>query len=283
MMMIMLYSGNVFAGDAVLSWNPVADPNLAGYKIYYGTASGVYAHSFAVGQTATPSTPKYQVSNLPDGTTYYFAVKSYDGPGNESGFSNEVSKTLQPVTVPPPASTPPGSTPPPAMPPDTVPPMDITEFNLEPGDSQIRLSWTGPADPTFYGVRIRVRTDGIFPADHDDGDLVGDFPGQSQMSESYIHTNLQNGMTYYYAAFSYDAGNNFSHTVHASAMPASQSADPFGSSNSIIGGCGAIRNIHDGGNPPPWPMDLILLTAVMVWFGLLRRFKRSMCLVNNGT
>jgi hypothetical protein len=126
--------------------------------------------------------------------------------------------------------------------------MDITEFNLEPRDSQIRLSWTGPADPTFYGVRIRVRTDGIFPADHDDGDLVGDFPGQSQMSESYTHTNLQNGMTYYYSAFSYGAGGNFSHTVHASAMPASQSADQFGSSNSIIGGCGMV--FPGDGNPP---------------------------------
>src|ERR687883_332117 len=83
------------AAQVQLAWNaPVqADgtpvPNLAGYKLYYGSQSGQYETTVPVGMTTT-----YTVTNLSAGETYYFAVKDYDSTGTESTFSNEVSVTL---------------------------------------------------------------------------------------------------------------------------------------------------------------------------------------------
>ncbi|HET6464250.1 MAG TPA: fibronectin type III domain-containing protein, partial [Nitrospiria bacterium] len=82
------------AGDAILTWNSNTETDLAGYKVYYGTASRSYGTPIDVAKQTT-----YTVSGLAAGT-YYFAVKAYDTSGNLSGFSSEVSKTI-PDTTPP--------------------------------------------------------------------------------------------------------------------------------------------------------------------------------------
>jgi len=93
----------VFAGNATLSWDPPtinADGtplmDLAGYKLYYGTTSGNYTSNIDIGNVTT-----YQINNLTDGLTYYFAATAYDTSGNESSFSNEVSKTISSPPPPP--------------------------------------------------------------------------------------------------------------------------------------------------------------------------------------
>jgi len=255
MMIFMSYNSSVFAGEALLSWSPNAEPDVAGYKVYYGTAHGVYTEAITVGLTSSPSAPHYTVTNLTEGVTYYFTATSYDTSSNESGFSIEASKTI-PVTAPNP---------------DTTPPVDITDFKVVPGDGQLSLSWTNPSDPSYSGVRIRVRTDGTFPIGPEDGDLVGDFPGLSLESEIHVHDHLQNGTTYYYSAFSYDAGGNFSQTVYASASPVSpqsgeqgEQADKPGLSQIISGGCGMIS---PGTGKPPGPgqaADMVALLAVIL-------------------
>jgi len=88
------YGTPVFAGDAILTWDPNLEPDLAGYKVYYGTASGSYGTPIDVGNKTT-----YTVTGLGYGT-YYFAVKAYDTTGNLSNFSNEASKTLSDTTPP---------------------------------------------------------------------------------------------------------------------------------------------------------------------------------------
>jgi hypothetical protein len=81
-------------GTTELAWNAPATyadgtplTNLAGYKIYYGTTSGNYTSVLFIGNVTN-----YTLT-LPVGT-YYFTVSSYDSLGSESGFSNEVSKTI---------------------------------------------------------------------------------------------------------------------------------------------------------------------------------------------
>ena len=94
--MIFLCSSALFAGETTLSWDapstntdgtPLTD--LAGYIVYYGTATGDYSQSVDAGNVTTS-----QVTNLTDGITYYFAVSAYDTYMNESDNSNEISRTI---------------------------------------------------------------------------------------------------------------------------------------------------------------------------------------------
>ena len=75
-----------------LTWTANGEPDLAGYKIYIGTASGTYdapGSAFVTGKVTS-----YTVSNLPKSQTYFFAISAYDSAGNESALSAEVSKSL---------------------------------------------------------------------------------------------------------------------------------------------------------------------------------------------
>jgi hypothetical protein len=77
------------AASVDLEWDPNIEPELAGYKIYWGTSSGNYTSSIDVGETTT-----YTLSGLDEGKTYYFAATAYDGDGNESGYSNQISYAI---------------------------------------------------------------------------------------------------------------------------------------------------------------------------------------------
>jgi hypothetical protein len=74
---------------AALSWSAVTNTDLAGYKVYVGTASGVYGPPINVGNVTS-----YVLSNLAVGNTYYFVVTDYTTSGMESLPSNEVNKSL---------------------------------------------------------------------------------------------------------------------------------------------------------------------------------------------
>ena len=76
--------------SATLAWQPSSDPTVVGYQLYYGTASHSYAHTVNVGPSTTVT-----VSNLLNGTTYYFAVTAYYSSGVQSPFSNEASGAFQ--------------------------------------------------------------------------------------------------------------------------------------------------------------------------------------------
>jgi len=74
---------------ATLTWDPNVESDLAGYKVYAGTASGTYGAPVDVGKVTT-----FEVINLASGQTYYFAVIAYNTSSQESGYSNEVSKIV---------------------------------------------------------------------------------------------------------------------------------------------------------------------------------------------
>ena len=81
--------------NTTLSWDTPTNntdgtelTDLAGYKVYYGTSSGVYDNVIDVADVTT-----YTLTDISP-ATYYFAVTAYDELGNESDYSNEVSKTI---------------------------------------------------------------------------------------------------------------------------------------------------------------------------------------------
>ena len=74
------------ATSITLAWDPNTEPDLAGYKLYYGTASHAYEFSIDVGNQTT-----YTISGFLEGVDYKFAVTAYNLYGLESDFSNKVS------------------------------------------------------------------------------------------------------------------------------------------------------------------------------------------------
>lgn len=81
--------GRAHAGEVTLTWDANTDQNLAGYKLYFGTASKSYTGSVNVGNTTS-----YTLANLADGEIYYFAATAYDGYGNESDYSAELAHAV---------------------------------------------------------------------------------------------------------------------------------------------------------------------------------------------
>jgi len=70
--------------NVMLAWDRSPSPDVVGYRIYYGIASGSYTNSVMVGNVTNCT-----VSNLVNGVTYFFASKAYTASGIESSFSNE--------------------------------------------------------------------------------------------------------------------------------------------------------------------------------------------------
>lgn len=85
-------------GNATLSWsapsentNGSALTDLGGFKIYYGTESTQLTNTVAL---TNPGLLTYVVTELPIGTTYYFAVVAVTTTGVESAPSQTVSSTI---------------------------------------------------------------------------------------------------------------------------------------------------------------------------------------------
>ena len=93
-------TSSALAGPVKLAWNPVSAPNLAGYMLYYGSASGNYSVGIDVGNLTTAA-----ISGLQEGSTYYFVATAYDVYGDESSPSNEVRYTIPMANDTPPAVT----------------------------------------------------------------------------------------------------------------------------------------------------------------------------------
>lgn len=92
-LLLFLFQLPVHAGQsATLSWDSSGNLNAAGYKIYYGTASGNYTNWIDVGNVTNAA-----ISGLAADTTYYFAATTYDSYGNESSYSNEATYQVPPA------------------------------------------------------------------------------------------------------------------------------------------------------------------------------------------
>jgi hypothetical protein len=81
-----LFIRHTDAASVTLAWDPNSEPDVAGYKLYYGKASGTYESVVDVGNQTT-----YTILGFLDRETCYFAVMAYNVYGLESGFSDEVS------------------------------------------------------------------------------------------------------------------------------------------------------------------------------------------------
>ena len=84
------------AAEVTMAINPNSTTDPAGYKLYWGKESGQYtsAQSLDLGARVRDVPFTVTIGEIVPGNTYYFAATAYDASGNESEYSNEVSKTV---------------------------------------------------------------------------------------------------------------------------------------------------------------------------------------------
>ena len=76
------------ASSVGLQWDPNTEPDIAGYKVYYGEDVSTFAGSTPVNvQNQTTAT----ISGLDPDKSYTFAVTAYNAAGEESSYSNVVN------------------------------------------------------------------------------------------------------------------------------------------------------------------------------------------------
>lgn len=247
--MTALSANGITSSEATITWTT---SEAATSQVEYGTAPAYGATTDT--QTTLVTTHEVTLAQLSPETTYHYRVMSQDASGNLAVSADQIFVTASPSR-------------------DQTPPADIQGFRASAGDGEIVLSWTTPNDPDFAGVRIRVRTDGTFPQNHTDGALVGDFSGGPAETGTFHHASLQNGMTYSYAAFSYDAKGNYSHTVYAAATPTVSNTPDSPADGPASGGtgCGATSISGGASGTAPPTLDLLLLVFAAWWLGLRRK------------
>lgn len=172
-------TSRVEAANVSLAWDPSTNnvdgtplTDLAGYKIYYGTTSQVYAAIIDVGPVTTAT-----VTNLPAGVTYFFVVTCYDTFGVESVFSQELAWT-------PTLSGGSGAA--------EVPQMLCPHEPAVAGEIGISVSWSSVA-----GVRYAVQRSSNLMALPAFTTIVSQVPGQGPITSFTDTTATGNGPYYY--------------------------------------------------------------------------------------
>jgi hypothetical protein len=150
---------------------------------------------------------------------------------------------------------------------DTQPPAEVSSLTATAGDGKIVLEWINPDDADFLGTVIRYRTDGIYPTDPTDGTFVISKVSSPGRTDSFTHTGLTNGTTYYYTAFAYDEVSNYSTGVQIEATPQAVIEEGVSGGGAAAGRCFIATAIY--GSP--------LHPDVQV----LRNFKNEYILTNS--
>lgn len=86
MFAIVIMLQSAIAGSLLVSWDPIQDSRLAGYKIKYGTVPGTYSLSVDVGNRTS-----HTLQGLSEGTQYYMVVVGYDANRLEGVPTPEIS------------------------------------------------------------------------------------------------------------------------------------------------------------------------------------------------
>lgn len=78
--------GGTVTAQVTLEWDANTEPDLEGYKVYYGNSAGIYDFTIDVGNQTS-----YTVTGLNSGDTYHFSATAYNTSHVESAFASEVS------------------------------------------------------------------------------------------------------------------------------------------------------------------------------------------------
>ncbi|OGL99488.1 hypothetical protein A2304_04180 [Candidatus Uhrbacteria bacterium RIFOXYB2_FULL_57_15] len=160
---------------ATVSWSTDEDANST---VSYGRTS---TYGSTKEDVAFETDHSLVLSGLTRDATYHFQITSDDESGNAAQTSDATFSADS----------------------DTAP-SNVSGFSVTAGDGTSALSWTNPTTDVS-GVRILACTGG-YPDDESDTNCDVAYDGSG---ESYSHSGLSNGTTYYYGAFAYDTCGQF--------------------------------------------------------------------------
>jgi hypothetical protein len=138
------------------------------------------------------SNHRFVIPNLSPSTIYYLNINLVRQDGHVFTFGNNIFSTL-------------GL-------PSSITPPNASEFLAQAGESDIKLSWTLPVDPSLGAVRI-MRSSDFYPASPSDGELI--YEG---VANEFLDINIEKGVRYYYTLFVEDIFGNFSSGSVSSAI-----------------------------------------------------------------
>ncbi|MCB1152490.1 hypothetical protein KDL45_02485, partial [bacterium] len=207
-------------GSVALTWDPPADLDVAGYRIYRGTEPDFAATEgarIADELELDGETLEFTDTAVDPCRTYYYRIAAVDCVdegelsdavyGDGDGAGDDVPSLGETDTTP-------GEDPP-------TPPSAPAPFGAGGGDQTVNLSWTNPAATDFERVVVRSSTTG-YPLSTQSGNEVANITGQPGAAMTFAHENLINGVTYYYSAFACDRCGNCSDKTTAQAAPNAQ-------------------------------------------------------------
>lgn len=87
--LVSIFAQSAYAAGVMVSWAENSESDIAGYRVYYGTASRDYVSSLDAGNYTS-----IEIDDLNPGGTYYISVTAYDTSGNESDYSEEIQVTV---------------------------------------------------------------------------------------------------------------------------------------------------------------------------------------------
>lgn len=173
-------AGDPALESVLLTWKRSPEADVAGYRVFGGTAPNPTAQVDSTGSAADTTTT---LAGLTGGTPYYFRVRAVDASGNASGYSNEV------VVTP--------------LAPDTDPPLPASGLAATPSatvDKRIDLSWTASPSPDVTAYYVYRSTATIADTTGHYATTVGDVTANPDVTPSYA--------TFFYKIFPVDASGN---------------------------------------------------------------------------
>jgi hypothetical protein len=193
-----------------LGWTTPTDADFAGVLIRFSELE--YPDTVTDGE-AVPHGPAGEFPNLPgvgddwvhegltNGVTCYYTAFAFDAARN---YAPGVHASATPA--------------------DTTRPGAVTSFTATAGDTTVTLRWANPADADFRYALVRFRTTDHAPYSITDGSPVpnghdGKFFNAPASVDSFVHTSLINGITYYYSIWAVDEVPNYSNFWDESATP----------------------------------------------------------------
>ena len=164
--------------DLNVQWTNIADDNIQGTEILYGTSSGTYTGSVITGKGIA----KEIINNVKPNTTYYIVARHFSNNNVFSSYTSEVTINTNSDS---------GITTPSA-------PTSLSATTGKP--LSIGLSWTNPSNSDLRDIQIYRSTSSGFTPD-DNTNLVRTIAGVPSVSQKVsfgIDDGLVAGTTYYF-------------------------------------------------------------------------------------